>query len=182
MDRPLELLLTTLDKNRTALWEAVEHVPPSLRAVRPAPDRWSVTDVLEHLVLIERRITALMEQRFATAPRRTGAAADIDSLGALIDVDRLLDRNRQITTGDSTQPRGGLDEASARDALTTLRCDLRRVVESGDGLALETIAVPHPVFGTFNLYQWIAFVAVHEARHTAQIREIGGWLMAGNRR
>jgi hypothetical protein len=36
----------------------------------------------------------------------------------------------------------------------------------------------HPVLGPIDLYQWILFVAVHEARHTAQIREIAAALAA----
>jgi hypothetical protein len=31
---------------------------------------------------------------------------------------------------------------------------------------------PHPVFGPMNLHGWIEFVAGHEARHAAQIREV----------
>jgi hypothetical protein len=28
---------------------------------------------------------------------------------------------------------------------------------------------PHPAWGPLNLYQWLAFVGAHEARHLAQI-------------
>ena len=31
---------------------------------------------------------------------------------------------------------------------------------------------PHPLFGPLSAYHWFAFIAAHEARHAAQIREI----------
>jgi hypothetical protein len=45
-------------------------------------------------------------------------------------------------------------------------------VRSADGLALSEIVQPHPVLGPINLYQWIAFVGAHEARHAAQVMEL----------
>jgi hypothetical protein len=50
---------------------------------------------------------------------------------------------------------------------------LQNALREGDGWALETLSAPHPRLGSLNLYQWVVFVAGHEARHTAQIREIG---------
>ena len=28
---------------------------------------------------------------------------------------------------------------------------------------------PHPTFGPLNLYQWLAFVGIHQSRHRRQI-------------
>ena len=39
-------LRTALNADRRALRAAVERVPASLRTVKPAPDRWSVAEVL----------------------------------------------------------------------------------------------------------------------------------------
>lgn len=58
--------------------------------------------------------------------------------------------------------------------LEAARADLRAAVASADGLALEAVRAPHPVFGDLNLYQWIVFVAAHEERHAGQIREMAG--------
>jgi uncharacterized damage-inducible protein DinB len=176
MDRPLELLLRHLDANRDGLWAAVDSVPVALHLRRPEPGRWSVADVLEHLVLLERRVGALFAQQLSAIPRRRGDAPEIADVDVLIDTRRLLDRSRPITTGDALRPHGTLDPTTARDALTQSRRVLRDAVSSADGLALETVSLPHPAFGPLNLYQWIAFMGTHEARHAAQIREIGAQL------
>ena len=53
----------------------------------------------------------------------------------------------------------------------------RTAIESGDGLALGAIRHTHLRFGELDLYQWILFVAEHEARHTAQVREVARQLV-----
>ena len=40
-----------------------------------------------------------------------------------------------------------------------------------DGLALGEIRHTHLRFGELDLYQWILFVAEHEKRHVAQLRQ-----------
>ena len=55
-----EELLTHLEETRAALHAAVDAVPSSLRETRPAADRWSVAEVLEHLGRVEEQITRLL--------------------------------------------------------------------------------------------------------------------------
>ena len=137
-----------------------------------------MAEVLEHVLLIERRIDTLIERHVATITPRSGPAQTIPGVDALIDTRRLLDRSRKITTGDATQPRGGMEVARLREALDESRGTLLHTIERCDGLALESVSIPHAVLGPINLYQWIAFVGTHEARHAAQIRETAT-LLAG---
>jgi len=109
-------LLDHLADHRAELRRAVDAVPVERRELRPAPDRWSAAEVLEHLAIVERR----------------------------------------VADGFASQVRAALLNA--------------------DGLARGTITAPHPALGEANLYQRIAFVGGHEARHAAQIREIGAAL------
>ena len=46
------------------------------------------------------------------------------------------------------------------------------MIERAEGRALDQVKKPHPVLGELDGYGWISFVASHEARHAAQIREI----------
>ena len=175
-----EQLLNHLEGNRTALHAAVDSVPSSLRETRPAADRWSVAEVLEHLGRVEEQITRLLAAKLADA-RLTGMLAPeresgpiIDSLGNL-----LLDRRRRITAGDRVLPRGEMDAATALAALDQTRETLRDLVIAYDGLSLGVISHPHPALGVLDGYQWFKFIGTHEARHAAQIREIGETLSGG---
>jgi len=84
----------------------------------------------------------------------------------------MLDRTRPIMSSESARPTGTLDAEAAWSALEHVHAKLVQTVRGSDGLALGTIAVPHPVLGPINLYQWISFVGGHEARHAAQIAEL----------
>ena len=95
--------------------------------------------------------------------------------------DLLLDRRRRITAGDRVLPRGELDAASALATLDKTRAKLLHLVLAHDGLSLGAVSHPHPAFGMLDGYQWFAFIGTHEARHAAQIREIGEALVTRSR-
>jgi hypothetical protein len=169
-----EELLSHLEENRAALHAAVDTVPSSLRETRPATDRWSVAEVLEHLGRVEEQLTRLLAAKLAEA-RMTGTLGPERESGRITDsLDRLvLDRRRRITAGDRVLPRGEMDAATALATLDKTLADLRELVVSHDGLSLGAVSHPHPTLGVLDAYQWVTFIGSHEARHAAQIREIG---------
>ncbi len=164
--------ISYLDRNRVALEQAVDAVPDSLRGRRPAPDRWSVADVLEHLTLVEGRVTKLLGTHVAAA-REAGLGAESDASPVLpaMNVATIIDRSEPIVAREGSLPKGAQDASAALTALVAQRKLLTEFIESVDGLALSDVMVPHPRLGQLNVYQWLIFLAAHEARHTEQIRE-----------
>ena len=53
-------LLSHLDSERDALDRVVSEVPPEARDRRPAPDSWSVAEVLDHLARVEGGVARLV--------------------------------------------------------------------------------------------------------------------------
>jgi hypothetical protein len=140
---------------------------------RPSPGRWSAAQVVSHLGIVEASIAALFRQRLHEA-RAAGLGIDLDTSPILptLDLARLLDRERALVAGERSQPpeTPAMDDALA--TLTRTRKMLRSAVIHADGLALGDVTAPHPFLGSLNLYRWLIFVGAHEARHTAQIREV----------
>jgi hypothetical protein len=176
----LEEVLNYLDSQRAALSQAVELVPTELRDQQPGSDRWSVAQVLQHLFIIEKRIGMGMTKWVGDAVAG-GLGPELETSSVLnsLDLALIADRSRRRTAPEEVRPNGDLDAASAWTALEQTRAALRAGVLPGDGLALGEVIQPHPVLGPINLYQWLLFVAGHEARHTAQVREIAAELNAG---
>jgi hypothetical protein len=173
-----EELLRHLDANRAILRAAVDDVPPEFRETRPTPDRWSVAEVLEHLGRIEEQLTRLLSAKLSEA-QSTGALGPESDTSSVVHPgvhDAVVDRQRRVTAGDRVLPRGELDSAAALAALEAARVRLRDLLTSYDGVAITAVSHPHPVLGTIDAYQWFAFVGSHEARHAAQIREVGAEL------
>jgi hypothetical protein len=166
-------LLRHLDTQHDRLRAAVESVPRARREAKPSAERWSVAEVLEHLSIVETRIERVFTKRLAEA-RAAGLGPERDATPVVgtIDMDRVLDRTRRITAAEAALPTGKLDADAAWAAVERARDTLCNAVRDSDGLALADVIHPHPVFGPINLYQWVAFVGGHEARHAAQVMEL----------
>jgi hypothetical protein len=172
MDPRLRLLRSALDAQREALASAYEATPPELRDARPAEDRWSVAQVLEHLVQTERAVTGLLTALIQRAEARPADEAfSEDAFRRRVEMPAFLDRTRKF---QGSQPTGKMGATEAWAALGRTRSELIDVVERSAGLRLEDLSYAHPFAGDLDLYQWIAFVGLHEARHAEQIRGIVG--------
>lgn len=180
MQPRLAELVDYIARQRTVLLTAVSRVPEALRDHRVTADAWCVAEVLEHLHRVESGIARLLARSVERARVSGGAAeSEVSSLLGSLDSFGLLRRDRRINTPDLVMPRGEYNAAQALAALTASRDALLVAVGKGDGLALGEISYPHPLFGPLNLYQWVLFVGQHEARHAAQIDEIGR-VLTGN--
>jgi len=165
-------VLSVLDSYRSALEHAVAQVPASLQRTRPGSEQWSVSEVLEHLSLVEGRIAPMLVTKLAAA-RAEGLAPETETsrVAPTLDVTRLLDRSNALTASEASRPTAGLSTEAAWNALAEHRRVLRDAIVATDGLALSSVQLPHPRLGDLNIYQWLLFLAGHEGRHTAQIRE-----------
>jgi DinB family protein len=167
-------LLEYLDAQRARLRAAYDAVPPAIRETPPAPGRWSPAAIIEHLAIVGARIAQMLASEI-TAMRAQGAGAETstDPILPTMDLARVQNRSRPVTAPDRLQPTN-LGAEAAWEALEHAGAALRAAALAGDGLALGLVMYPHPILGPISLYEWIAFVGAHEARHAAQIEEITG--------
>jgi hypothetical protein len=174
----IEEVLQCLDTELSGLRAAVESVPPERRAERPAADRWSVAEVLDHLARVERSVLKACVNQLAAA-REAGLPAETEStsIRELMPPERVANRDQPLVSPERLLPKDN-DAAAAWREVEAVRERLREFVVSCDGLALSQVSFPHPALGSLNLYQWLLFSAGHHARHAAQIREIAGQLDA----
>src|SRR5262245_96251 len=167
-------LLKHLDTHHEDFRTAYDGVPQERRNEKPAADRWSAANVVEHVAIVNGRVAGRFAKQIAEA-RAAGCAAESaqDPILPTIDLARVLDRSREqrVQAPDPIQPTG-LDADAAWAALERSNVALKDALASGDGLALGTLMSPHPLFGQLSIYQWAAFVGAHQARHAAQFREI----------
>jgi hypothetical protein len=165
-------LLTHFDAHRTILKTAFDSVPPARRNKPPEPGRWSTANVVEHLAIVEGRMAGILSSRIQEE-REAGLAGETIAEPVLpnLDVVRVLDRTRRVQAPDFALPTG-MDSMAAWTQLEVATAALRAMLLSGDGLALANVIHPHSKLGPMSVYHWIAFLAAHESRHAAQIREM----------
>ena len=167
-------LLDYLDVQRAVLRAAVDSIPAAARDRSPGPGLWSTAAIVEHLAIVNERIAQRMLKGIDQA-RADGLGPETSTEPILptLNLARVFDRSRPVTAPDVLKPTG-LDSDGAWAALERSTLQVRAAVAAGDGLALESVMQPHPLFGPLSLYEWIAFIGAHEARHAAQIRETVG--------
>jgi DinB superfamily len=169
MDSRIDVLLEMLTRYRTELSEALEKVPVDRREIRSGA-AWSAANVLEHLASTERAVAALISRCLAeAAPRSESDVFDRARFDQDIDVRQFLDRSVRIK---GSQPSGLLSASEAWQTLEASRLNLLGVMDGARGRRLEDFARSHPTGQELNGYQWLAFLAVHEGRHAAQLEEI----------
>ena len=170
--RTLEIL-ACLDTQMADFRAAIDVVPAARRDVRLSPDRWSVAENVEHVALTERLITKACAKQLAAA-REAGLPAETDTTSILstMPVERVVTGRVTRLDAPVRLVPTGIDAETAWRDLEAARGAFREFVASCDGLALGQVSFPHPALGPLDMYQWLLFVAGHQARHAAQIREL----------
>lgn len=168
-------LIEHLAMHRRGIHEAVASVPPELRERKPAPDGWSVAEVIEHLSIIEQGVAALLTMH-VTAARGSGVGPDPDTssvVASYANPDALIDRTTKIAAPKRVQPTGTIDAAAGARALVQAHAAMISSLQNANGVCLGNLMQTHPVLGPLNLYHWVVALGLHDRRHAAQIREIG---------
>ena len=173
MHQRTEEVLAYMETERAGLERALGGIPTGSRATRPAPERWSAAEVLEHLSLVEAGIAKRIGDAIESA-RAAGLGPETSTEPILptFDVARVRVRTPTLVAGEAIQPHSGVEFAAAAAALKEQREKLRAALVAADGLALGGVIIPHAAFGELNVYQWVVFASAHEGRHSGQIEEI----------
>jgi hypothetical protein len=176
MHTHLTEVLSRLDAARASLRGAIDAIPPAMQRQRPAGDRWSAAEVLEHLTLVEGIFGGRIMKALEAA--RSGLSSEAHPRAPLPDAveQRMVDRVNKRQAPEPAQPTGRIDVAAGWTAMENNHAALRAALAGCDGLALSQVTLDHPFFGTMTVYQWVELMAAHEGRHTEQIREIAAAL------
>jgi hypothetical protein len=161
-----------IDATRARLVRSVESLSDAEQSFRPAPEKWSAAEIVEHLSIIERRVTKLVARLLDKAEAQGRPLGDGEPF-APVSVAEFVERSRtqKFDAPEEVRP-AGVPLADSLDSLRESRAALRALrprVARVDGRAVR---FPHPAWGPLDLYQWVAFVGAHEARHLAQIEAL----------
>jgi uncharacterized damage-inducible protein DinB len=154
-----------LETARAELIVVVSGLTEEQARTRPAPDRWSVLECLEHVNSVERRFLGMVKASEAGAPAERDAAKE-----AAIR-ERMLDRSNRRTAPEAVHPNGKYGSISeALQEFNAARDETLRFATE-QGVNLLSRSASHPVLGPLNGVEALLLIAGHGRRHTAQMRE-----------
>jgi hypothetical protein len=149
----------------TAAWliDEVSGLSPKQLAFQPGPDRWSIAQVLEHVVVVAPIYWKDLQTALARPSRGGSAMRDEDVLWYGID------RTRPDVAIPTERPPGQLRDLHT--ALEQYRQHHDRLLEyvktTRDDLRGHIVERQQ-----CDAYQWALLISTHEQRHILQIREI----------
>jgi uncharacterized damage-inducible protein DinB len=154
-----------LESARAELIAVVSALTEEQARTRPAPDRWSVLECLEHVNFVERRFLGMVKASEAGTP------AERDAVKEAALTERVINRSNRRTAPEAVLPSGKYQALS--DALRDFNAGRDETLRfaSEEGVNLLSRTASHPVLGPLNGVEALLLIAGHGRRHTAQMRE-----------
>ena len=143
---------------------------------KPAPDRWSIAENLEHMVIVQERVLGPVRDQLAHAPAPP-ASHNCQQIDAIIP-EKIPDRSIKAKAPDFLNPTGLWAQPEALERLFRNYGRLAAFVESTPDLRDHILESPplrivtNGAFDTMDGYQWALTVAAHDERHVRQILEV----------
>jgi hypothetical protein len=165
-----QLAVDQLIASETKLHELVTGLTKEQWAFREAPERWSIAEIIEHVMAVENRITRAI-QKLIEQPAPEGDRPNTTGKDALV-MKRATDRSAKLSAPEQVRPVGKFadtDQMMTEFAATRARTVRFATETQAD---LRSRSIPHMAFGDLDCYQWLLLLGKHGVRHAQQIEEI----------
>ena len=163
-----------LEQTRILIVGAIRNVSDLQWNFKPGPDRWSIAEIVEHIVVVQERVLGPLREQLESAPV-TPVHPDHKHVDDMI-IYQIPSRLAKFPS--PLQPDGGISRSDAMERLSANYEALNRRLETTPDLRNHSIesaplkAISHDVYSSMDGYQWILAVAAHTERHTKQVVEV----------
>jgi hypothetical protein len=163
-DRALQYLETT----RKNIQDATRGLSDAQWNFKPAPDRWSVAEVMEHIAKTEDFLRDMVVEKVMKAP--ADASRDLKKTDDAV-LAMIPDRSHKAQAPEPLLPvnKYGSPAGSLKHFLETRVVTEEFLKNTPD---LREHAMDSPMGMKLDAYEWILFIAAHSERHTKQILEV----------
>ena len=168
MHRTLEGQLTTWADDRRRLLDEVERLEPERLTAKPLPGKWSILEIVEHLVVGDRDVLQGLPNPSALVDQRRRLK---DRVGYRM-VMFVLACHIPVKASPRHLPRGQSSLPDLRRDWDEMRQWLRSYVERLDRGEPAKAVFGHPVAGPMTLQQTLDMGKLHLSTHTRQIRRL----------
>jgi hypothetical protein len=165
-----ERALSELHAGRKLLLDAVAGLSEAQWNFKPAPERWSVAEVAEHITLAEDFLFNASQQ-ILTAPATPEKKAEVQGKDEIV-LTKTLDRSRKGTAPEPLVP--SHKWASHQEMMEQYKKSRDRAIAyvASTQDELRSHFYKHPAYDLLDAYQWLLFMAAHSERHILQLKEV----------
>jgi DinB superfamily len=163
--------LKSLQATHDAFLKSIAGLSEKQWTFKPAPDRWSVAEVSEHITVSESTIFGMVTSKVMTTPATPEKRAEVAGKDEIV-LTRVPDRSRKAQAPEFLKPTNRwATEAELTKAFEDSRKATMDYVRTTNDDLRDHFA-PHPLLGQLDAYQWILLISAHSERHTKQIEEV----------
>ena len=164
-----EELVKYMEQTRQNFLDSVKGLSEAQLKFKPAPDKWSVMEVSEHIARSEDFLGDSAVKLMST-PVAEKKAATPGSENQLVNV--ITDRSKKFQAPEPLKPTGKwATEGDILNAFNASRDKYIDWVKKTPEKDLRAHLQAGPA-GELDAHEWILFMAAHSARHTKQIEEV----------
>lgn len=147
----------------------IENLSEAQLKFKAAPEKWSVLEVAEHIMLAEGLIFSQVEKALADKPNPDWEAK---TKGKTELIERaIVNRTTKVQAPEAIVPSSKLTRDQVIKGLKEGRAKTLKFAEETQ-VPLKTYTAENPFFKTLNAYQWTIYVPLHNMRHNQQIAEV----------
>jgi DinB superfamily len=163
-------LIQYLQDARKEFVESVSSLSDQQWRWKPAPERWSVGECAEHIVLSEEMLFAKAREAMHNPADPEWETKTAGKTELLLRV--MAPRLGKATAPEEIVPTGKMPRAEIMSRYDKQRAATLKFAESD--LAFKEHIAPHPfpIFNPLNAYQWVLYIPLHNMRHDKQIAEV----------
>ncbi|MEP6570189.1 MAG: DinB family protein [Acidobacteriota bacterium] len=162
--------LKRLDAIHQKLLSTISPLEPDIFAQRPSDSEWSVAEIVQHLCLVEDRVTKELEKAIAREPRRVGF------FRRFVPTSIVALRFKRVKAPAAMNPVEPPARDRAIENFDRARNNLNALCAAHGAERFRNLVFKHPFLGEIDGVATVSFVGYHEKRHYKQIREVLGKL------
>ena len=162
--------MSHLHATRKMLLDSVAALSDAQWRFQPSPDRWSVGQCAEHIVLTEERLFSLITEKILKSPAAPEkATAEQRAKDAQV-LERMSDRSQKAQAPEALVPGPATSRTELLERFKQVRDRTIAYVDQTEApLRLHFASVPG---GEMDAYQFLLMIAGHTDRHVQQIEEV----------
>jgi len=163
--------LKSLQATHDAFLQSISGLSEKQWTFKPAPDRWSIAEVSEHITVAEGMLMKLVQERIMSGPATPEKRAEVKVTDVQI-LTLVPDRTHKAQAPDFLKPTGrfATREETVKAFEQARNATMDYVQTTNDDL--RDHFAPHPMLGMMDGYQYILLISAHSERHTKQIEEV----------
>lgn len=164
-----ERAVAYLAETRESLHRTTKNLSPTQLQFKPAPDRWSVAECLEHIVIVESFILNTINSTLQQPAGSFTSAMSDEVMDARLK--KATERATRVKAPVHLEPTGRRPHDQLLPEFDAARKRTSDFV-GGTNAQLRERGFPHPILGELDCYQWVLLIGGHGERHRAQAEEV----------